>query len=96
MELTDRNAKVDDDDDEEVELQRITLSISEVSGYDEPLCKLVDNDARVKIWNNEWLDPKLIVGYSEQSIIDRNVIKDIKPSIARKEVSAFAEKIHSL
>jgi hypothetical protein len=52
-----------------------------VSGYDEPLCKLVDNDARVKIWNNEWLDPKLIVGYSEQSIIDRNVIKDIKPSI---------------
>lgn len=77
-------------------LQRITLAMSEVSGYDEPLCKLVDNDAGVKIWNIEWLDPKFIVGYSEQDIIDRNVIKDLKPSISRKEVSAFAEKIHSL
>ena len=77
-------------------LQRITLAMSEVSGYDEPLCKLVDNDAGVKIWNIEWLDPKFIVGYSEQDIIDRNLIKDLKPSISRKEVSAFAEKIHSL
>lgn len=77
-------------------LQRITLSISEVSGYDEPLCKLVNKDPRVKIWNNDWLDPKFTIGYSEQDIIDRNVIMNLKPSIARKEVSAFAEKIHSL
>lgn len=69
-------------------LQRITLKIDTKIIYGEKLCKkvIVPN---IKIWNSEWLIEDLKKIIEVENIIDKKILKEIKPVIETKEVSLF-------
>ena len=69
-------------------LQRITLKIDNGFKYEERLCKVVAGEED-NLWNNKWLDSTILTGFSNDLIISRDVIKDMKVTIGKKAVSPF-------
>ena len=69
-------------------LQRITLKIDQSFKYEERLCKVVAGEQE-RLWNNEWLDTSLLVGYSSDIIISKDVIDKMKVTIDKGSVSPF-------
>lgn len=69
-------------------LQRITLKIDKTFKYDERLCKLVASENEC-IWKNDWLEPSIIAGFSNDIIISREVIDKMKVTIDKQAVSPF-------
>lgn len=67
-------------------LQRITLKIDQSFKYDERLCKVVAGENEC-LWNNGWLDASLLAGFSNDIIISRDVIDEMKVTIDKKTVS---------
>ena len=45
-------------------MQRITYKMDTVR-YTEPICKIVNNEPDISIWNNEWLKDELVTGFPE-------------------------------
>ena len=71
-------------------LQRITIKTELDFDYHDPLCNVVAGED-VELWNNAWLDPALLNGFSNRLIISMEAIKDMKVSIDKQEVSPFYE-----
>lgn len=73
----------------EIWLQRITYHLDDVGiRYEEPLTQVIlGND--VRIWNNDWLKPDLLVGFPLLSICDVSKRDAQTPVIEAKEVSIF-------
>lgn len=69
-------------------LQRITLKIDKSFKYEERLCKVVAGEEE-NLWNNKWLNTTILAGFSNDLIISRDVIKDMKVTIDKKTVSPF-------
>lgn len=69
-------------------LQRITIKTEIDFDYKEPLCKVIAGE-KVELWNNAWLEPALVNGFSNELIFSRDVIEEIKVSIDKKDVSPF-------
>ena len=69
-------------------LQRITLKIDKNFKYEERLCKVVSGENE-GIWNNDWLEPSLLAGFSDDIIISREVINEMKVTIDKQAVSPF-------
>lgn len=69
-------------------LQRITLKVDQQINYDDKLCKMVSGDS-IEIWNNDWLDPSLLVGFSSDLVVSRDIIEKMNLTIDKKEVSPF-------
>ena len=69
-------------------LQRITLKIDKNFKYDERLCKVVAGEDEC-IWNNDWIEPSIIACFSNDIIISREVIEEMKVTIDKQAVSPF-------
>lgn len=70
-------------------LQRITLTIDKSFVFDDEICRAVSGEA-VDLWNNDWLDNALLMGFSNKLFISDNVINDMKTSIEKDIVSPFS------
>ncbi len=60
----------------QVWLQNITHTTDDWSTkkiYDMPLCKVVAEQP-VSLWNNEWLNPKIVSDFPQDSIVDREIL----------------------
>jgi hypothetical protein len=77
----------------QVWLQRLILKIDEKKEFEELLCKKVIDD-NVIIWNLDWVDNKIKKIFQDNSIIDREIIKNMPQVIAQKEVQIFNEKYY--
>lgn len=69
-------------------LQRITLKIDKTFKFDEQLCKVVAGENKC-VWKNDWLDQSLLAGFSNDIIISREVIVEMKVTIDKHAVSPF-------
>ena len=56
--------------------------------YEERLCKVVSGENE-GICNNDWLEPSLLAGFSDDIIISREVINEMKVTIDKQAVSPF-------
>lgn len=72
-------------------LQRITLKIDATITYNEILCKKID-DAKITLWNSDWLSKKLRDIINNEDIIDRDELNKIDEVIQTREVQLFESK----
>lgn len=71
-------------------LQRITLKVDPSITYSDKLCKKVI-DSSVKIWNSDWLNPKIKKIVEETEIIKSDVIAKIDISFSQEEAELLGE-----
>lgn len=70
-------------------MQRITFQMRTPMGYTESLCKIVENEPNVQIWNNDWLKDEYTSDFPLYSMCT-NWIRDMfTPIIDIDEVSVF-------
>jgi len=69
-------------------LQRLTIKLSPEKEYDEELCLKVLDDKK-KIWNSEWLRPKIRQIVEHTAIIDSALIDSIDSVITLEKVELF-------
>lgn len=72
-------------------MQRLTYKMEGVArlNYDEPLCKIVNKDSDVIIWNNAWLKDSLLKGFPVYEICSDAFLEEMPPVIKMNEVSEF-------
>lgn len=70
-------------------MQRITYQMENGPTYNEPICKIVNNESNISIWNNEWLKDELIAEFPIYSMKTDWLVKAYTPIIAINEVSVF-------
>lgn len=74
----------------EIWLQRISYPHNDSIKFDEPLCRLV-NDDKVNIWNSDWITSKALKGaLNSAGIIDKKKLGAMKPIIQPDEVDLFS------
>lgn len=70
-------------------MQRITYKMTTSMGYTEPLCKVVNNEPNISIWNNDWLKDEYVTDFPTYSMCT-NWLRDLyTPIIKIDEVSIF-------
>ena len=70
-------------------LQRMTLKLDfVVPELTEKMCELVSG-GKVNIWNNEWLKKDVVDIFNKNSIIDRDIIKEMPTEIGSREITVF-------
>lgn len=78
-------------DYDKIWLQNITYHRDKKAGecpYDVPLCQLVMGK-RIKLWNNDWLQPSFTKGLPMASICDKTLLKKLTPVITFRETRAY-------
>lgn len=70
-------------------LQRITFKLPTPLDYSEKLCKIVDNDSGIQLWNNEWVKDAYKVDFPMSSICDVELRDSLTPIIDIDEVALF-------
>lgn len=65
--------------------QRLNLKINKTENYDELLCKKV-LDKDIKIWNSDWLNPKLKKIINETPITKETIIAKTKKKVSKSEI----------
>ena len=71
-------------------MQRLTYKVL-AKEYDEPLCKLVQDEEIKELWNLEWLEPSLRNKISLSSICDREKRDSMSPTIKTDETMIFSD-----
>ena len=72
-------------------MQRLTYKVLDKKyEYDEPLCKLVQDEEIKELWNLEWLEPSLRNKISLSSICDRVKRDSMSPTIKTDETMIFS------
>ena len=77
----------------QVWLQNITHTTDDWSTkkiYDMPLCKVVAKQP-VSLWNNEWLNPKIVSDFPQDSIVDREILAKTGQVITFKAKRQYEE-----
>lgn len=71
-------------------LQRIMIPCGISLDYPEALCKRVEN-LPCTIWENRWLadKPELVAALDETEIVDKEVLRNTKPTMSEDEVNLF-------
>lgn len=75
-------------------LQNITYQQDQKNGtspYKMRLCRVVAGDENVKLWNNEWVKPKLSSGLHINGIVDAEALKKVTPVITFRETRTYNE-----
>lgn len=78
-------------DYDKIWLQNITYHRDKKAGecpYDVPLCQLVMGK-RIKLWNNDWLQPAFTKGLPMASICDKTLLKKLTPVITFRETRVY-------
>lgn len=57
--------------------------------YNEPICKIVNNEPDISLWNNTWLKDELVIGFPTYSMRTDWLVKAYTPIIDIDEVSVF-------
>ena len=71
-------------------LQRVTLKVDPLITYSGRLCEKV-LDSSVKIWNSDWLNPKIKTLIEATEIIKLDVIKKMDITLSDEELDLFGE-----
>jgi hypothetical protein len=72
-------------------LQRVIIKIRRDKVFNEALCRKV-NDARLPMWNSDWLKDDIKKVINTTKIVSEDVIKEIDKVIEPKEVEVFETK----
>lgn len=76
----------------QVWVQRITYPLAQDISYEETICKLVAGEA-INLWNCDWISNReMSVAISSASIIDREILDNMKPIVPASEVELFVSK----
>lgn len=70
-------------------MQHITYQMPDSIDYDEELCKIVDNEPDVDLWNNDWVDDAYKLGFPQYAICTDWLRDNFTPVIDIDEVSLF-------
>lgn len=69
-------------------LQRISLSYDRKRQFTEPICQLVVG-AQIKLWNSDWLTPRVRASFESESILDHAALQDLSRVISLEETEPF-------
>ena len=73
----------------EIWLQRISLEFAPDFCFEEPLCKLVQEQV-VPVWNSDWIQSKgLLRAVDAAKIVDQKAIEELSPLLPIEEVELF-------
>lgn len=61
------------------------------SPYKMRLCRVVAWDKNVKLWNNEWVKPKLLAGLHIDEVVNPETLKKVTPVITFRETRIHNE-----
>ena len=70
-------------------MQHITYQLPDSIDYDEGLCKIVNGESNVELWNNEWLADNYKKDFPQGAICTEWLRESFTPVIAIDEVSLF-------
>ncbi|MCM1169122.1 MAG: RNA-directed DNA polymerase [Bacteroides sp.] len=73
-------------------MQRLTCKVDnlkDLEEYKESLCRIVNKDSDVTIWNNGWLKSSLTEGFSTCQMFSESRLEEMPNVIGMDEVSAF-------
>lgn len=70
-------------------MQHITFKMTEAINYTEPLCKIVEGEKDVKLWNTDWLKEEYKKKFPQEQICTDEARAKIKPVISIDEVALF-------
>lgn len=70
-------------------IQRMTYQMKDGPIYNEPICKIVNNEPDISLWNNTWLKDELVIGFPTYSMRTDWLVKAYTPIIDIDEVSVF-------
>lgn len=74
--------------------QNITYQQDKENGaspYKMRLCRVVAGDKNVKLWNNEWVKPKLLAGLHIDEVVNPETLKKVTPVITFMETRIHNE-----
>ncbi len=70
-------------------LHRISRSFAPNTEFDEPLCKLVNQDS-THIWNSDWISsPTLRKAIEASKIVNQKTLEEMSPIVSDEEVDLF-------
>ena len=75
-------------------LQNITYQQDKGNGaspYKMRLCRVVAGDKNVKLWNNEWVKPKLLAGLHIDEVVNPETLKKVTPVITFRKTRIYNE-----
>lgn len=78
-------------------LQNMTYQQDKITGkspYKMRLCRVVDRNKKVELWNNEWLKPNLYSNLHYDNVVDAKVLKKVTPVITFRERRAYDNQYH--
>ncbi len=78
-------------------LQNMTYQQDKITGkspYKMRLCRVVDRNKKVALWNNEWLKPNLYSNLHYDNVVDAEVLKKVTPVITFRERRAYDNQYH--
>ncbi len=55
------------------------------------LCRVVAGDKNVKLWNNEWVKPKLLAVLHIDEVVNPETLKKVTPVITFMEIRIYNE-----
>ncbi|WP_460198184.1 RNA-directed DNA polymerase [Segatella asaccharophila] len=71
-------------------LQRITTKINiKVLMYTEKLCRIVEGQPDVQIWNNTWLDSRYTSGFPLHLMLNNTILQSLQPTMGLNEFDVF-------
>lgn len=71
-------------------MQRITYNLPRPIVYTEDICKIVNNEVGVELWNNDWVDDDYKNAFPQYKICTEWIRENYTPVIDVKEVSLFS------
>lgn len=78
-------------------LQNMTYQQDKITGkspYKMRLCRVVDRNKKVELWNNEWLKPNLYSNLHYDNVVDAELLKKVTPVITFRERRAYDNQYH--
>lgn len=78
-------------------LQNMTYQQDKITGkspYKMRLCRVVDRNKKVELWNNEWLKPNLYSNLHYDNVVDAEVLKKVTPVITFRARRAYDNQYH--
>ena len=71
------------------------MKVIKVSPYDVNLCKLVMGES-ILLWNNDWLKGKLLEDFPQDSVVDKNMLKNVGSIIIFRETRVYMDASNEL
>ena len=78
-------------------LQRALIKIDNIDlNFNENICKVVNNDTSINLWNNKWLQPSVVKLIEKNKIIDIDMLSNIDSIINDDEILLFKQQYEGI